>query len=344
MILTSFFRVFLRKYLTMKSFLLCLLTIPLLVAGGVYTLDNPATQTSLVAGVVNLDQGEMGEETLKLLLPREDISFVTFPDRQSLMDEVICGTVAVGYVLGEEFSQSVVSLQQEGLVERIALEGDIYHQYVNELVYTAVYAQMVPYITAEFLEERGITPNVEEISVGTLEYQQGDLLFTVDILSAQGVESGAELANPIPLIRGILAMGLLLISLMGAATTASQQRGWALFAPHLGRLRCEIYAIAPIYALGLVSGLIALVAAALLSPYEILVGEELLRLLCYQLALGVFGLALPRLVGRDSIVLLIPFLLLFLLVTHPILLDVTVFLPQLKPLLQWLPSYLYMTV
>lgn len=327
----------------MKSFLLCLILIPILVFGGVSALDSPQLETSLISGLVSLDQGELGQLVINELLPRTDMSFLQYNSREALIDAVSNGDIAVGYVLDENFSAQLSALNQDNLIEQIALDGDLYHKYTSELVYTAVYRQMIPYITQEFMDDRGIDSDLGDLSEGTQTYLDGDALFTVELLSAQSLATGEDIPNPLPLTRGILAMGLLLIALMAAATASAQQKGWALFAPHLGRLRCECYAIAPIYALGLLSGAIALILAVQISSYPIVLADELVALVGYQLSLVVVGLALPRLVGRNSIVLLIPFLLLFVLVTHPILLDVTLFVPELKALLQWLPSYVYIT-
>ncbi len=341
MVFRRFFQVFLRRYLSMKSLLLCLVLLPMLVAIATVMVEQPQTATSVVVGLVVEGDGLLEQQVAATLLERSDVTFLQYSNQTAMEGDVAKGVVAAGYVLGKNFSQQVASLDEENLVSLICLEGDVYHQYLNELVYTAVYAQMVPYITQEFLSQRGIEIQLEEAVAGTEWYLEGDVLFSVDVVSAH--QSGAEEEHPSPLpwVRGLLAMGLLLLALMGAASVASQQRGWALFAPHLGQFRCEVYSVAPIYVLGLVSGVVALVLATLLSSYPIALGEEIVRLALYQLSLVVVGLGLPRLVGRDSIVLLIPFLLLFLLVTHPILLDVTVFFPQLKVGLQWLPSYWY---
>lgn len=341
MVFPSFFRVFLRRYLSMKSFLICLLLPPVLVVGVVLVLDQEQSATSLTAGILVEDGGSYGQQVADALVNLNEITFVQYDDQEMMRLDVATGILASAYVLPDDFTLRVTNLEEE-LVELICLESDIYHQYINELVYTAVYTQMVPHITQEFLEERGISTDLEENVSGTQGYLAGDTLFEVDILSVQEVVTGEEgMTSPLPLVRGILTIALLLLTLMGAATAAAQQRGWALFAPHLGRVRCELYALAPVYTLGLLSGVVALALATFLSPYDINLREEIARLALYQLSLVAVGLVLPRLVGRDTIVLLIPFLLLFVLVTHPILLDVTQFFPQLKGILQWLPSYIY---
>lgn len=342
MIFARFFQIFLKKYLSMKSLLLCLLLLPILSAVAVISLQSPSTATGMVAGILAQSDTPYATAVVETLSQREDVTFTPYTDLDALTADVAQGDIVAGYVLGEDFDSRVSALQTEDLVQLIKLEDDIYHSYLNEVVYAAVYAQLVPHITQEFLLTREIEAGVEEILPAAQGYLDGDVLFTMEMISVLALQSGESAPSPLPLVRGVLAVGLLTLTLLATAACAQIQQGWALFTPYLRRIQLDFYALSPIYVLGVVAGGFALCVASLLSSYDVSLVTELGRLAVYQLMLFAIALILPRLIGRETIVLLIPFMLLFVVVTHPIFFDITAFFPSWDSWLRYLPSYWYL--
>ncbi len=327
----------------MKSLLLCLFLLPLLSAVAVCSLQGPTQSTGIQAGLVVESATPYALQVANQLTNQQEISFSLYPDLDSLVEAVSHGTIVAGYVLDEQFDVKVSTLDTARLVQLVKLEDDIYHKYVNEVVYTAVYTQIVPYITQDFLSQRGIDIGLSDITAQTTSYLAGDRLFTMDFRSVQAIDALQNVPSPLPLVRGILAVGLLTLVLLAAAASAESQRGWALFSPYLRKIQLDFYALSPIYLLGLLSAGASLGIVSVLSPLPLSLLSELGRVALYLLILMVLGLALPHVIGRDAIVLLIPFLLLFVVATHPIFFDITVLFPNWEGWLQWLPSYWYLS-
>ena len=59
----------------------------------------------------------------------------------------------------------------------------------------------------------------------------------------------------------------------------------------------------------------------------------------YQIALFIIAFLLVYVVKKDVIVLLMPIMILFVIVTHPIFIDITTYIPEMKKIVGYLPTY-----
>ena len=346
-IFLQFFISFSGRYARMKSFLLCLLLLPVAVGVLAVPKEQHGQTTQLSVGILLEGNGTHEQAVFDTLATNTSIEFSIVSDIETLRQSVAVGDFAAGYVLRDDFSSRLDALRFKDLVRVIKFEEDFYHSYINEVVFSAVFGQAIPAITQDFLAQRGIPVDEDILRASIADYHASDALFTIDITHPGGITPipSSEGGGVMTLVRGIVCIMLLLFTMLAMVFAAGNRPSFALFHPHLGATRTELYSVVPVYFFGFLSALVALIVCAVLLPSGMIsLPSEILRLMLYQLSLVVVGVLLGKLLRRDTIVLLIPFILLAVLVSHPIFFDISTFLPQTKPVLQCLPSYLYLTL
>lgn len=145
----------------------------------------------------------------------------------------------------------------------------------------------------------------------------------------------------LPLIRGTIALGVMFLALIGSISIRKSYKGFSLYFPHIGRLRTEIYALIPLYIMAFLSAVLGIILFYLGASEDFPLMEEIIRLLPYFVFVVLLSIILPRLLSAETIILLIPFIIVFIFVTHPILFNIEAIAPGIKSVIQYLPTYMY---
>lgn len=339
-IFAEFFKVYTKRYLTMKSFVLCLLLLPVATMGvilGVAQEDHGG----LVVGLVAPPEDGYATAIVAELVLNEDIVFVVVETEETLYEGVANGTYELGYLFEDGFSQGMVALDLKDMIRLVKLEDDIYYQYVNHVVTSAISAEISPLLAQKILVEQNAICDFQELQARIDAYAHQESSFSITVTMVDG-EQEIQISTLVPnLIRGIICL-FLFISCCVVVGMQFDNHQVRMFVPHLSPVRTLAYEMLPMYVLSFVAVVVTLGLSYWFYGREIAVIYNLGIVVLYQISLFLLTLALRWLVSGETLMVFVPFLVLGILLSHPIFFDMTVLFPQCAGWLKLLPTYQYL--
>ena len=348
--LFSFFSIFLKRYCRNIGFIPSIILIPLICAIIAAGTSSENVKTNLKIGMMIEKETESTKHLEQLISKLEFLELVEYEEREQLEEDVKIGKITVGYIIDKEFDAKVEKADLSNAIEVVKLSNDPYHKYLNEIIFSAAYSIIIPEITYRFLDNREVSVEIEEIREYIDEYLEGEELFSINYATPEEytentymdkLDVEAPLSSSLPIMRGGIALVLMFLALIGSISMRKCYKGFSLYFPYIGRFRTELYALFPLYFIAFLSSVLGIILYDLGSSESFSLVSEILRLIPYLLFVIIFSLILPRLLNAEAIILLIPFILVFILVTHPILFNIEAIVPQVKVFVQYLPTYIY---
>ena len=277
------------------------------------------------------------------LLEQEDINVVIAQSEDVVRDKVRTGEFNVGYIIKDNFTNNLKDLKMDEAIELVKLENDFYYKYVNQIIVTILYEQVVPIISKELLDSYNIEIEVDRIYEKINNYNVDEDVFKINI-----IHTGEKIEhNPfdllINLINGVICIFLLILSLIASVFCSGDEYKHSLFKPYLGQVRLKLYSIFPIYFYSFLVAVLSILIVKILLPHSnFVVPLEIVKVLIYQVSLMIYTITISNFVNKDSTIVLIPFVMIGLIITHPIFFDFTTLVPNIKFILYLLPTYQYL--
>lgn len=338
-----FFRIFSKKYMKTKVVLLCVLLLPILVWGIVHS-DRFLEKNTVSVGMYFAEDGTHENMLMESLLEVEDFSFVEVETEEDLISGIVDGTFLQGYVVEDDFSDAILDVKLRKNIRLIKLPDNIYYTQINEVVNGAVFQLLTPVIAGEIVTSRDIVPDDVEIKEQIATHLIDEDAFVIDVVYGAATNSGEQSGNQtMQIVEGVICIFLLALVCTSTVFAMENKRAIKQFAPFLGGVKANVYFVLPIYVYGFLSAVLSLVLVAFSGTGEIALGMEICRLFIFVLWLILFFVAVSLWVKLEIFVALIPFLLIGVCITHPILFDFTLFFPNARYVLQFLPTYQYLT-
>ncbi len=335
-----FFIVFFKKCIKNKAFIVCLLSLPMVVGWMVYTATSQE-QSGITVGLYFEAPFVEMENIVQNLQQNTAYTFTMEDSKESLEEKVASEELSLGYVFVEDFEENVQNASFNSLIEVVKYPNNLYYRFVNESVTNEILSMASAYIARNYLENQGHQADINLIKESIFAYREGENAFgiVVEGMNAQDISQNDNL-HVMNIARGVIAVYLLVISWMGSLWVSEKN---TLFAPYIGKLRLAAYTLSPIYALSGVAAVISLFVIKYgLGLSDISMLEEICLLVYYQLMLFVTTTLISHVIKKELRIVILPFLVLFVTLSHPVLVDMRSFIPVLSYVLPVFPSYHYM--
>ncbi len=333
-----FFTVFSKKLLKNILFMICLTLLPIIVFF-VSSLSMSEQNTSISAGIYLSEQHELEKQVSKNLLLNAKYKFTVFDSLDDLVKSVESAEVDLGYVFNENFTANLQNGKLSELVTVIKYPNNLYHNFVSEELFSEIFKTATPYIAENFLNGIKLHYPLESIENSINYYKSLENAFEIEVLSAD-FGSDEQNSGSLQSLYGVICIFVFALAFISNMQVSVSK---TLFKTKVSTLRLKIYSVLPFYFFSLVSGLVSLVIINIvLSPTDFSLMFEFFRLFVYQILLLAFFLTLSLFINRDVFCILFPFILILLLITHPIIIDIGAFVPSIEDYLKFLPSYFYL--
>lgn len=279
-----------------------------------------------------------GEALEELILERSSQLVRFIPtDEETLDKKVLTGQWDCGLVAHRDFAEKLEELDTKSLFILKTGPGSTVYPLIRETVAACVIELTAPEVAREYLVEKGVDPSTLDQRLKALEASAQRVEVVLQTLEGDELEPLDLTASGIRrLLRGLTAVLAML---------------WGLYLTgDLGRFLSSDTGIRLRTLRSATALLLPRLCAALLPV--LLWGCALLgwldgwrAALCFLPFLGVvlgLGLTVPRCKGLwQSVICVIPFLVLGSLLLEPVLIDVQSLFPRLAPWLGWLPVTLF---
>ncbi len=335
-----FFLVFFKRCIKNKAFIVCLLSLPIVVGWMVYTAASQE-QSGITVGLYFESHFAEVENIVQNLKQNKAYTFIVQDSKETLQEKVASEELTVGYIFAEDFEEKLKSSNFNSLIEVVKYPNNLYYRFVNESVTNEVLSIASPYIAQNYLEKQGHRPDIDMINESMFTYKEDENAFgiVVEGMDAQNMPKNDN-SHVISLTRGVIALYLLVISWMGSLWVDEKN---TLFVPHIGKTRLAAYILSPIYVMASVAAVVSL----LLVKYGLGIAyvsmlQEIFLLLYYQAMLFITTMLISYILKKEVRIVILPFLVLFVALSHPILIDMRAFMPILSYILPIFPSYHYM--
>lgn len=339
----AFFCVFTKMYLKTKTFILAVILLPIITMGLIDVFNQEEVNNGLLFGVHFEKDSDLSSAVWEKLSHNEDMQFKLYDNDYDIRNDVSMGEICAGYIFDEDFSANIEAVEIKNLVEVVRMEDDIYSKYAVQTIVAVVYEELVPYIANNYLEEQEIYLKMPFIVDEIQKEKSKDTIFKVELSYIDGKEIPVE-ENTLAfsIIKGFVCIFLMVFSMISTIFISDNDGKQSLFAPHMGEIKLKIMSVMPIYFFGTLTGVVSLILTDLfLENMPIDLSYEIGMLVVYEIAMLIFAILISKVVKQNIIALLIPFVIVFVVITHPIFIDIPTFLPSLKSILIFFPSYLY---
>ncbi len=327
----AFFAVYLKKNLRNIPLMISLLLLPV----SVILLNIPVTETTGIdVGIFAQAQGVYEERVMSGLEESDAYNFLRYEEEENMIEDIEKGEISLGYSFDEDFSHAVESGDIEESVRLIMYPDNMYYTFVNEQVFNEIFAVSIPITVQNFLQPTQYSQ--EEIAELIEEYASADTAFEIVATTLEG--EVAEDTGNLHIINGVICLYLLTLALITCMNAGER----TAFLPYLSTLAARFYAVLPTFVLATLVGCVSAALGAVLANGGNDVWLECMKVTIYQASLLPFCLLVAALLKKNILVVLIPFVLVFVLITHPIFFDITVYVQGLKGVLAFLPSYNFM--
>lgn len=326
-----FLSVYIGYFFKNKSIMLSLILMPIIVYFAVFSKSE------------NISVGLYfySNETLKIqekLLENEQINFVLVEDEEELKNLVISKDIVVGYIFKDNFMENLAKKNTAKLIDVIRLSDESYSKFIQPIIISAVYNEFSSYIVSDFLENKGILYQNDEIQKNIDKYKNQADSFKIYIEDIQSKQESSEVEMNINISKGIILIFLLIYSIITMIFCSEIEKNNILY---IYDKKVQIYIAIPLYILSTAFAILSAITLKIASV-NVDLSTEITKILILQVYLFIFTVIISKIIKKDILILSIPFLIIFIITTHPIFIDITIFAPKIKDLLKILPSYQYM--
>lgn len=280
---------------------------------------------------------------LALKLTQRDgvVTFIRSDSEADLYHAVITGDAECGYVFHTGLLEALNEGKKQDLVDVVISSETTLRDVTDEIVYAELFEEYSLAILTDYLLEDDVleNPSLSEIEALYRENMTNGSTFAFDYTGAYSSYHGIRSGLGIQVLKGLCSILLLLSGFLGVLNYSGSAEAQVYCAvTKTGRkflLLAEIFP--PVLLTTLASVLCLYFTGAMSSPHA------LPRLLGYALLVVLFSLLLYAVLRKKTIILfLLPFYLLGCLIFTPVFVDITTFIPALRPICLFFLPYYYL--
>lgn len=329
------------KKLSFKSKIFLLLFIPFItLVLLVYVAQNDETKIKVCYDYHT--ESIVLTDILKDFDQSENIEYVEIQQHE-MEERVINGEFNLGIVFVTDIMESFESSDKSNLVEIISLEGNNYTQYIMELIYSSIYKSMTPYIAKDTMEQKDINESKINIEKKIDGYLNDDKTFKINrtIVGDASDYSSSKLEHFMWIWKIIVCIILTITTMLFLSMMGDTDKD--MLSIYFGKNTYRIYSILPIVILKTCSIILAYVI--IISWYRVIsitIIVELIRTIMLLVILNLLNLILIKKINKEIVVVIIPFVIIFIITTHKILWDITKYYDNIEVFLNILPTYWYL--
>ncbi len=306
----AFFRVGLKACMRNVGFLVVTLLMPILVW---IVLSVVLTNGDTVAIGIHLPESRaIGDRVKESFANIEGIDFEYFDTKEELQGAVASNAIVMGYEFKEHWEEQIERQDVRDLVTLYILENEVFYEYYNQIIASVIYEQCVPYLTAELLAQYEKEISVDDIRSDIGQYNASEYAFSVEILYGTHASSAEhEQDTTKALVYKIIIIGLVIQSCMIFAFCVSGGLQNTMHSMVVSPIKTKMIFVLPMYLLGFISGVIALIIAYVMlgAGVEVLLLEIMGLAIC-QMILFLLTLIAVAILGYEWAVLGLPFVVL----------------------------------
>lgn len=332
----SFFTIFLKEYLKNPIFIISLFIIPITTCVTSYMITSE-NENSFCVTLYFEEDNEMNRRISENLLENKEITFIIAEDRDELVEDIVNQHSVVGYIFPKGLEEELNELNLKKIISSVNLEGSMYLKFTNVIVYSAVYQEITPYLAKNKLNFYDIEAEYGDLYDQIKSYDN----YFESIIVSNHLEVQLEDTHKYSsLIFGEICILLTILSFITTIFSYNVRKD-APFIHVLGNLQLQFYITAPIYFLSTISGILSIFTLQIIGE-EYHIVYEILRIICFQITLFLFNYVVAQLVSIYLFILFLPFSVIFIVVTHPIFLDITLYFTNIRNYIRFLPTYQYL--
>ncbi len=356
--LTVFFLLQCKRLCKNKLFVLLLLLFPMLLflfSRAFYEEED----SRIRVGVCLATEDKLAGTVCEKLTTLDDSLFVFYnvPTEEELIKQVQNNTFECGYLFDKELEAELTRNRLKNLITVYVSDTTTCSGVLNELVYANLFEEFsltllqrnlkdsahLPYTETQ-ADAFGLPPVTEEQIEEIYRSRLGDgSTFRFDVqfvTNSATTELSGTTATVVPLLRGLVALFLLLCGFLGMLTVYHDRKNG---------LYARLYGFEPVLCSQLTMW-VYLLPSALVSLLGLLLSDsvtslvtELAALLCYLLALLLFYSVLGKLIRNHTVLCAaFPMLVLCTLVFTPVIADLSAFFPWIRLVRYALPTHYYL--
>lgn len=287
-------------------------------------------------------QDDFSSRLADKLVQRDGVfTFVRAESESELTHSVIVGDAECGYVIPSGLVESLNEGKKKNLINVVISSESTMMNVVNEIVYAELFEEYSLSILTDYLVNDTVLtdPDLSEIESLYRQNMVNGTTFSFDYTGKYSSYHGIRTGMGVQVLLGLCSILILLSGFLGILRYSGNAEAQVYCSiPKTGRkflLAAEIF---PPVLLTTVMGIACLgIAGIFRTPYDFL------RLLAYSLLVVAFCMLLYLIVRKKTVILfLLPFYLLGCFAFTPIFVDVTLFVPALKPLCMLFLPYYYL--
>ena len=282
------------------------------------------------------------EQLVQKLTQREGVvTFVRCASEEELIHTVMTGDAECGYLFHSGLLETLNSGNKKELIDVVISAETTLMDVTNEIVYAELFEEYSLAILTDYLLTDGVleNPSLNEIEALYRENMVNGSTFAFDYTGAYSSYHGIRSGLSIQVLRGLCSILLLLGGFLGLLNYSGNAEAQVYCAvTKTGRRLLLLAEILPPVLLTTLAAALSLFFTGALSS-----AHALLRLIGYALLVVLFCLLLYAVLRKKTIILfLLPFYLLGCLVFTPVFVDISTFIPALRPICFFFLPYYYL--
>ncbi len=336
---------YLKRLFKKPAFIVFLLIMPILSCLYIYGVSDKSSK--IYVALYDMNNSELSNETIDRLLEYEGIfNFYEATSTDSIYEAVTKGDAHCGYIFTEDMAHLFETKKGKGSIDAIVSPSSSLASLIEEIIYSTIFDAFSKEIAYNYLIDNDIIDSANESESKEQIYKIYDynLINFVDLVTEDNLDNYTEVISKdyiynIP-IKGVVAL-LIFISSLGGAYVYIRDRENGLFikvAPYKRHL-INIISIATPTIVTSLSGLIAI----FIAHNNLSIFKEVFCLFLYFLIATAY-VYLYNLVVKSSKLLCatIPIIIIACIVLSPIFIDVSSYIPQIRPISYLLPPTHYL--
>ena len=322
------------QMLRRPGYLIGLLLCPVIIFAGSLLLPEEGGQAEITVGVAFEVSDETSEE-LFALLEEESGEMISFrlAEEGEVKQRVAAGQWECGYLFSANLKEGLISGDRSGLITLVCTEGTMLQMPVTEMVSAALLELVWDEIGEEQLSGLGLGQQIDQPLKAVLPEEDWVAIRIAAVGGSEEQQGPSADAFYESLLSGITGLWLFVAALLAGGELAEWlKRSYTRYAlPGTGLWPMLLPKCMVLSLTAFLSGAASLLAAGG-------DGQSFSALVLYELTLTALSLALALLPGIDKLLpVLLPVMPLLAVVASPLLVDVSRFLPALRPVSACLP-------